>query len=135
MKIRNGFVSNSSSSSFIVLSKRYIEDPKEIEDYLKTHDEAVLFFDSCDLNEYGVYIRIDRKIIDNILNGEYPNILSYMIVDDYFHIGEDSKITEDMVGTTLEAWSGWDGEGCPFEFSEGWYEDYDTVEDFFNSFR
>lgn len=48
MKIRNGFVSNSSSSSFVVLFPREPKNASDVKDMLFTKDQNIYYYDDYD---------------------------------------------------------------------------------------
>ena len=111
MKIRNGFVSNSSSSSFIICKKACIKDREEIREYLKNNDTCVGYYEN--LNDYdGVFFEIKKTLRDKIIE-HFDEIKDLFIIEDNFHYLNGETITSDMVGCTISDWSGMDGLGCP----------------------
>ena len=111
MKIRNGFVSNSSSSSFIICEKACIKDREKIREYIKNNDTCVGFYE--DLNDYdGVFFEIKKTLRDKIIE-HFDEIKDLFTIEDNFHYLNDETITSDMVGCTISDWSGMDGLGCP----------------------
>ena len=111
MKIRHGFVSNSSSSSFIICEKACIKDREKIREYIKNNDTCVGFYK--DLNDYdGVFFEIKKTLRDKIIE-HFDEIKDLFTIEDNFHYLNDETITSDMVGCTISDWSGMDGLGCP----------------------
>ena len=111
MKIRNGFVSNSSSSSFIICKKACIKDREEIREYLKNNDTCVGYYEN--LNDYdGVFFEIKKTLRDKIIE-HFDEIKDLFTIEDNFHYLNGETITSDMVGCTISDWSGMDGLGCP----------------------
>ena len=111
MKIRHGFVSNSSSSSFIICEKARIKDREEIREYLKNNDTCVGYYEN--LNDYdGVFFEIKKTLRDKIIE-HFDEIKDLFTIEDNFHYLNDETITSDMVGCTISDWSGMDGLGCP----------------------
>ena len=111
MKIRKGFVSNSSSSSFIICEKARIKDREEIREYLKNNDTCVGYYEN--LNDYdGVFFEIKKTLRDKIIE-HFDEIKDLFTIEDNFHYLNDETITSDMVGCTISDWSGMDGLGCP----------------------
>lgn len=111
MKIRNGFVSNSSSSSFIICEKACIKDREKIREYIKNNDTCVGFYK--DLNDDdGVFFEIKKTLRDKIIE-HFDEIKDLFTIEDNFHYLNDETITSDMVGCTISDWSGMDGLGCP----------------------
>ena len=111
MKIRHGFVSNSSSSSFIICEKACIKDREKIREYIKNNDTCVGFY--RDLNDYdGVFFEIKKTLRDKIIE-HFDEIKDLFTIEDNFHYLNDETITSDMVGCTISDWSGMDGLGCP----------------------
>ena len=122
MKIRNGFVSNSSSSSFIICKKACIKDREEIREYLKNSDTCVGYYEN--LNDYdGVFFEIKKTLRDKIIE-HFDEIKDLFIIEDNFHYLNGETITSDMVGCTISDWSGMDGLGCPI-FINGSYWEWD----------
>lgn len=111
MKIRNGFVSNSSSSSFIICEKACIKDREKIREYLKNNDTCVGYYEN--LNDYdGVFFEIKKTLRDKIIE-HFDEIKDLFTIEDNFHYLNGETITSDMVGCTISDWSGMDGLGCP----------------------
>ena len=111
MKIRNGFVSNSSSSSFIICKKACIKDREEIREYLKNNDTCVGYYEN--LNDYdGVFFEIKKTLRDKIIE-HFDEIKDLFTIEDNFHYLNGETITSDMVGCIISDWSGMDGLGCP----------------------
>ena len=111
MKIRNGFVSNSSSSSFIICKKACIKDREEIREYLKNNDTCVGYYEN--LSDYdGVFFEIKKTLRDKIIE-HFDEIKDLFTIEDNFHYLNGETITSDMVGCTISDWSGMDGLGCP----------------------
>lgn len=111
MKIRKGFVSNSSSSSFIICKKACIKDREEIREYLKNNDTCVGYYEN--LNDYdGVFFEIKKTLRDKIIE-HFDEIKDLFTIEDNFHYLNGETITSDMVGCTISDWSGMDGLGCP----------------------
>ena len=111
MKIRKGFVSNSSSSSFIICEKACIKDREKIREYIKNNDTCVGFYE--DLNDGdGVFFEIKKTLRDKIIE-HFDEIKDLFTIEDNFHYLNDETITSDMVGCTISDWSGMDGLGCP----------------------
>lgn len=129
MKIRAGFVSNSSSSSFVVCERKLIKDDKEMLEYLKSHEECVGYVNIDD----GIYFDIKDKLRDELINNFDKVSRNFTISDGFQFCDEESfKVTEDMVGCTISISSGWDGDGCPrhIEYEDLEYDEYDDVLDF-----
>ena len=131
MKIRNGFVSNSSSSSFIICKKACIKDREEIREYLKNNDTCVGYYEN--LNDYdGVFFEIKKTLRDKIIE-HFDEIKDLFTIEDNFHYLNDETITSDMVGCTISDWSGMDGLGCPiFINGNDWEWDEDCGEEVIN---
>ena len=131
MKIRNGFVSNSSSSSFIICKKACIKDREEIREYLKNNDTCVGYYEN--LNDYdGVFFEIKKTLRDKIIE-HFDEIKDLFIIEDNFHYLNGETITSDMVGCTISDWSGMDGAGCPILINgDDWYWDEDCGEEVIN---
>ena len=111
MKIRHGFVSNSSSSSFIICEKACIKDREKIREYIKNNDTCVGFYK--DLNDDdGVFFEIKKTLRDKIIE-HFDEIKDLFTIEDNFHYLNGETITSDMVGCTISDWSGMDGLGCP----------------------
>ena len=111
MKIRHGFVSNSSSSSFIICEKARIKDREKIREYIKNNDTCVGFYE--DLNDYdGVFFEIKKTLRDKIIE-HFDEIKDLFTIEDNFHYLNGETITSDMVGCTISDWSGMEGLGCP----------------------
>ena len=111
MKIRNGFVSNSSSSSFIICKKACIKDREEIREYLKNNDTCVGYYENLNDGD-GVFFEIKKTLRDKIIE-HFDEIKDLFTIEDNFHYLNDETITSDMVGCTISDWSGMDGLGCP----------------------
>ena len=131
MKIRNGFVSNSSSSSFIICKKACIKDREEIREYLKNNDTCVGYYEN--LNDYdGVFFEIKKTLRDKIIE-HFDEIEDLFTIEDNFHYLNNETITSDMVGCTILDWSGMDGAGCPILINgDDWYWDEDCGEEVIN---
>src|SRR5574344_1902473 len=111
MKIRHGFVSNSSSSSFIICEKACIKDREKIREYIKNNDTCVGYY--VNLNDYdGVFFEIKKTLRDKIIE-HFDEIKDLFTIEDNFHYLNGETITSDMVGCTISDWSGMDGLGCP----------------------
>ena len=69
MKFRNGFVSNSSSSSFLIAydTSAVLSDPKKIVDYIDSHLRDTIYFKK-DLYEGWDIFALDMKQKDYLLN-------------------------------------------------------------------
>ena len=120
MKIRHGFVSNSSSSSFIICEKACIKDREKIREYIKNNDTCVGFYE--DLNDGdGVFFEIKKTLRDKIIE-HFDEIKDLFTIEDNFHYLNDETITSDMVGCTISDWSGMDGLGCPIFISGSYWE-------------
>ena len=118
MKIRNGFVSNSSSSSFIVCYRSYIKNPEEILEYIKSHEECTGMIEELGYDGRNVYFDIKRNLRTAIL--KHPEVVSKMVIVDGFQsLEEDFKVTPEMIDCEIFVESGWDGIGCDS------YEEYD----------
>lgn len=118
MKVRNGFVSNSSSSSFIVCSKKWIGTKQEVLEYLKAHDKCVGYLVGV-VGDCGVYFDIESKFRKAILDHADDIEVWPTIVEGFHCLDEEFKITEDMVGAEVSIQSGWDGDGCDRYYSYG----------------
>ena len=131
MKIRNGFVSNSSSSSFIICEKACIKDREEIREYLKNNDTCVGYYE--DLNDSdGVFFEIKKTLRDKIIE-HFDEIKDLFTIEDNFHYLNGETITSDMVGCTISDWSGMDGLGCPiFINGNDWEWDCSCGEEILN---
>ena len=120
MKIRHGFISNSSSSSFIICEKACIKDREKIREYIKNNDTCVGFYE--DLNDGdGVFFEIKKTLRDKIIE-HFDEIKDLFTIEDNFHYLNDETITSDMVGCTISDWSGMDGLGCPIFISGSYWE-------------
>ena len=120
MKIRHGFVSNSSSSSFIICEKACIKDREKIREYITNNDTCVGFYE--DLNDGdGVFFEIKKTLRDKIIE-HFDEIKDLFTIEDNFHYLNDETITSDMVGCTISDWSGMDGLGCPIFISGSYWE-------------
>ena len=131
MKIRKGFVSNSSSSSLIICEKACIKDREEIREYLKNNDTCVGYYEN--LNDYdGVFFEIKKTLRDKIIE-HFDEIKDLFTIEDNFHYLNNETITSDMVGCTISDWSGMDGAGCPILINgDDWYWDEDCGEEVIN---
>ena len=131
MKIRKGFVSNSSSSSFIICEKACINDREEIREYLKNNDTCVGYYEN--LNDYDeVFFEIKKTLRDKIIE-HFDEIEDLFTIEDNFHYLNNETITSDMVGCTISDWSGMDGAGCPILINgDDWYWDEDCGEEVIN---
>ena len=131
MKIRHGFVSNSSSSSFIICEKACIKDREKIREYIKNNDTCVGFYE--DLNDGdGVFFEIKKTLRDKIIE-HFDEIKDLFTIEDNFHYLNNETITSDMVGCTISDWSGMDGAGCPILINgDDWYWDEDCGEEVIN---
>ena len=111
MKIRNGFVSNSSSSSFIVFFKGSIENREKILEYIESHKECTGCLEGTQYAD-RLYFDIKKDLRDDIL--KYKDSIKNLpcIIEDFDILGEDFRITEDMVGGTVIFQYGYEGEGC-----------------------
>lgn len=111
MKIRNGFVSNSSSSSFIVFFKNSIENREKVLEYIKNHEECIGCLEGTEYAD-RLYFDIKKDLRDDIL--KYKDSIKNLpcIIEDFDILGEDFRITEDMVGGTVIFQYGYEGEGC-----------------------
>ena len=83
MKIRNGFVSNSSSSSFIIISDKKIDESSSFVDLFSIPKESPFYKLSCD-------------IASTLFNNS--NLMSYSdLVEEYFWCEEEiKKANEDI---------------------------------------
>ena len=73
MKIRNGFVSNSSSSSFVIIVKEedHLKALEKIkDDYHKAIIETVMEKDKC----FGIDVRVEHSAWNASGDGPYDNI-------------------------------------------------------------
>ena len=111
MKIRNGFVSNSSSSSFIICEKACIKDREKIREYIKNNDTCVGYYENLN-DDDGVFFEIKKTLRDKIIE-HFDEIKDLFTIEDNFHYLNGETITSDMVGCTISDWSGMDGLGCP----------------------
>ena len=111
MKIRHGFVSNSSSSSFIICEKACIKDREKIREYIKNNDTCVGYYENLNDGD-GVFFEIKKTLRDKIIE-HFDEIKDLFTIEDNFHYLNDETITSDMVGCTISDWSGMDGLGCP----------------------
>lgn len=119
MKIRSGFVSNSSSSSFIICERRVIKNKEEKLEYLKSHKSCVGYVNVND----GIYFDIEDKLKDEILANFDKVYKCFTISDEFRTCDEDGfRVTEDMVGCDISITTSWeDGYGCPC------YLEYDDI--------
>lgn len=104
MKIRNGFVSNSSSSSFIMLVKEedHLKALEKLEhDYYRAVADAIMIKDKC----FGIDVRCDHYAWHD--SGEHPyyyyeiefdgekphrfEVTNYEIMEDYYKILKEIK--------------------------------------------
>lgn len=111
MKIRSGFVSNSSSSSFVVCERKIITERDEILEYLKTHEKCVGFVEL----QSGVYFDIQDELREEIVKNIHAVEGFLSIVDGFKLLGDCFKITEDMVGCNVSV-------EVQDEYSCGYYE-------------
>ena len=120
MKIRHGFISNSSSSSFIICEKACIKDREKIREYLKNNDTCVGYYENLNDGD-GVFFEIKKTLRDKIIE-HFDEIKDLFTIEDNFHYLNDETITSDMVGCTISDWSGMDGLGCPIFISGSYWE-------------
>ena len=78
MKIRSGFVSNSSSSSFVVVLEKRPESPEEIKEVLFKNIESITYYDYVKstkeiseriFNDIKNFEKNSKYLIENIING------------------------------------------------------------------
>lgn len=131
MKIRKGFVSNSSSSSFIICEKACIKDREKIREYLKNNDTCVGYYENLNDGD-GVFFEIKKTLRDKIIE-HFDEIKDLFTIEDNFHYLNGETITSDMVGCTISDWSGMDGLGCPiFINGDDWEWDCRCGEEILN---
>ena len=131
MKIRHGFVSNSSSSSFIICEKACIKDREKIREYIKNNDTCVGYYENLNDGD-GVFFEIKKTLRDKIIE-HFDEIEDLFTIEDNFHYLNNETITSDMVGCTISDWSGMDGAGCPILINgDDWYWDEDCGEEVIN---
>lgn len=109
MKIRNGFISNSSSSSFIVFFKNSIENREKVLEYIENHEECTGCLEGTRYSD-RLYFDIKKDLRDDIL--KYKDSIKNLpcIIEDFSILGEDFRITEDMVNGTVIVQYGYEGE-------------------------
>ena len=78
MKIRSGFVSNSSSSSFIILGSSTAPlDRTQTVELLKTNPDARILVVGASMNEGNDVFFLDKRMIDFILDHEERFLASF----------------------------------------------------------
>ena len=109
MKIRNGFVSNSSSSSFIVFFKGRIENRERVLEYIEKHEECTGCLEGTQYAD-RLYFDIKKDLRDDIL--KYKDSIKNLpcIIEDFNILGDDFRITEDMVNGIVVVKCGCEGE-------------------------
>ena len=107
MKIRKGFVSNSSSSSFILAyEKEYYADDPNLMDEISGKDDITI--KKHDGDSYTYYTLTDddkKKFFENI--DTYKKMIDYVCTNAE-ELGEDFFITPEMVGKHVVSSAGQD---------------------------
>jgi hypothetical protein len=127
MKIRNGFVSNSSSSSFIIGIAK-IKDMNKCKEYLKENDIA-------EGRHKGVNIVTLRDIKENEVWDVEINKQNKIEISSFTSavVDIDANGLDDHDNILIYSFCGNEGDGCFMDDEDGWGDyDYDIDCDFFD---